>query len=58
MSDHPTVEVDADEAARILEVAADRIPVLVEEGLLHPVDGSQGQRFDRSEVEAVRLIGG
>ena len=58
MSDHPTVQVDADEAAGILEGTPDRIPVLVEEGLLHPVDGSDGQRFDRSEVEAVRLIGG
>jgi hypothetical protein len=58
MGDHPVVEVDVEEAAGILEVSADRIPVLVEEGLLHPVDGSDGARFDRSEVEAVRLIGG
>ena len=58
MHDHPTVQVDADEAARILEVTPDRIPVLVDEGLLHPLEGAEGLRFDRAEVEAVRLIGG
>jgi hypothetical protein len=46
------------EAARLLGVPEDRIPVLVDEGLLTPVDGPDGPRFAEAEVRALRLLGG
>jgi len=57
-TDPPSSElVDADEAARLLEVTRDRIDVLVDEGLLTPAAG-QTARFLRSEVLALRELGG
>lgn len=46
------------EAAEVLGVDEARIAVMVEEGMLTPVDGPEGQRFLRAEVEATRLLGG
>ncbi len=57
-TDPPSSElIDADEAARLLEVTRDRIDVLVDEGLLTPAAGSEA-RFLRSEVLALRELGG
>jgi hypothetical protein len=50
--------VGAAEASALLEVAEDRIPVMVEEGLLTPVAGTSDLRFRRAEVLALRLLGG
>lgn len=50
--------VDVDEAARILEVTADRVMVLLEEGLLEDVGGGTQPRFERQEVVALRELGG
>jgi len=55
---HEDELLDATEAAAVLEVTEDRIPVLVEQGLLIPVDDSPRARFLRSDVAAVRLQGG
>ncbi len=58
-TDPPSPElIDADEAARLLEVARDRIDVLVDEGLLAPASGHEGSWFLRSEVLALRQLGG
>lgn len=50
--------IDADEAARLLEVTRDRIDVLVDEGLLAPASGREGSWYRRSEVLALRELGG
>jgi hypothetical protein len=51
--------IDAHEAARLLEVTGEQIPVMVDEGILTPVDdGRGGTGFARSEVMAARLMGG
>ena len=51
--------IDAQEAARLLEVSSEQIPVMVDEGILTPVDDGRGATgFARSEVLAARLIGG
>jgi hypothetical protein len=52
--------IDVAAAAELLDVATDRIEVMVEEDLLTPVGGesSTAWRFHRSEVLAVKLAGG
>jgi len=51
--------VTAEQAAEILEVVEDRIPVMIEEGLLDPIGTPDGSlRFLGVDVEAVRLQGG
>jgi len=50
--------IGVEEASRLLEVATDRVRVMVEEGLLTPAEGGDGNRFLRAEVLAVREIGG
>jgi hypothetical protein len=51
--------IDAQEAARLLEVTSEQIPVMVDEGILTPVDDGRGATgFARSEVMAARLMGG
>lgn len=50
--------VGATEASALLEVAEDRIPVMVEEGLLTPVTDEGDLRFSRAEVLALRQLGG
>jgi hypothetical protein len=54
----PAELIDATTAADLLEVSLDRIQVMVDEGLLTPAEESGGSGFVRSDVEAVRLIGG
>jgi hypothetical protein len=49
--------VGDDTAAEVLEVAADRIDALVDEGVLTPVE-AEPRRFRRSDVVAVRSLGG
>lgn len=54
----PGALVGIDEAAEILEVARDRVQVMVEEGLLTPVDDAGEVRFRRAEVIALSELGG
>lgn len=49
--------VEADEAARLLEVGAEQVRAMVEEGLLTPL-GREPVRFSRAEVLALRNLGG
>jgi hypothetical protein len=49
--------IGVDEASALLEVTADRVDVMVEEGLLTPV-GDGDRRFGRAEVLAARELGG
>jgi hypothetical protein len=64
MADAPTPRdlVGVDEVCALLEVTPDRVQVMVEEGLLDPVEGSgEGDgklRFERGAVIAVRELGG
>jgi hypothetical protein len=62
MPDESPEELDdligVEEASRMLEVAPDRVQVMVEEGLLTPAEGGDGNQFLRAEVLAVREIGG
>jgi hypothetical protein len=50
--------VDAETAARMLEVTADRLDVLVADGLLDPVPGRTDRVFPVAAVLAVRQQGG
>jgi len=51
--------IQADEAARELEVPVEQIAVMVDEGILNPVDDGAGHTgFSRAEVAAARLMGG
>jgi hypothetical protein len=54
---HPDDVIDVRTAAEVLGVTEDRVPVMVEEGLLTPVEGST-DRFQAAEVLAVRVQGG
>ena len=55
----PTEEIlNAAQAAEVLEVTPDRIAVLVEEGLLTPLEGHDEPAFDAVEVRAVNQLGG
>ncbi len=56
-SDRPDL-VSTEEAVRLLEVAPSRIQVMVDEGLLTPVDQGGERRFRRGEVLALRDLGG
>ena len=49
--------IGVEEASALLEVTADRVEVMVEEGLLTPV-GTGERRFRRAEVLAARELGG
>jgi hypothetical protein len=46
------------EAAALIGVDEARLAVMVEQGMITPVDGPDGQRFVRAELEATRLMGG
>lgn len=50
--------ITVEEAASLLEVAVDRIRIMVDEGMLDPVDDEGAPTFVRAEVIAVRQIGG
>jgi hypothetical protein len=62
MPDDANEELDdligVEEASRMLEVAPDRVQVMVDEGLLTPAESGDGKQFLRAEVLAVREIGG
>jgi hypothetical protein len=49
--------IDRDEACALLEVDRERFDTMVAEGMLEPV-GSDGDRFSRAEVVALRELGG
>ena len=50
--------VGVDEVCALLEVTPDRVQVMVDEGLLDPVEGQGELRFERGAVIAVRELGG
>ncbi|HLT69390.1 MAG TPA: hypothetical protein VKZ72_04445 [Acidimicrobiales bacterium] len=51
--------VDADEARELLEVPAEQLDALTDQGVLTPIDDGSGRvRYSRAEVLAARLIGG
>jgi hypothetical protein len=54
----PDDVVDAETAARMLEVTADRLDVLVADGLLDPVPDRPDRVFPVGAVLAVRQQGG
>jgi hypothetical protein len=56
-SQTPDELIGAEEASALLEVAPDRIEVMVSEGLLTPVGDGELQ-FSRAEVLATRELGG
>lgn len=62
MGDGETAErhemIGLEEATSLLEVASDRIRVMIEGGLLNPVGGPGELRFYRGEVIAAREQGG
>jgi hypothetical protein len=57
-SETPRDLVGVDEVCALLEVTPDRVQVMVDEGLLDPVDGEGELRFERGAVIAVRELGG
>jgi hypothetical protein len=60
MADAPASRdlVGMDEVCALLEVTPDRVQMMVEEGLLDPVEGDGELRFERGAVIAVRELGG
>ena len=50
--------LNSKDAAELLGVEEGRISVMIEEGMITPVDGPDGQQFARAELEATRLMGG
>jgi hypothetical protein len=60
MTDAPASRdlVGMDEVCALLEVTPDRVQVMVEEGLLDPVERDGEVRFERGAVIAVRELGG
>lgn len=59
MTDRPADDViGAEEASALLEVPAHQLEVLVDQGVLTPVDGTGTTGFSRAEVMAARLMGG
>jgi hypothetical protein len=50
--------VGIDEVCTLLEVTPDRVQVMVDEGLLDPIDDGGVVRFERGAVIAVRELGG
>jgi len=50
--------MDVAGAAGVLGVPPERVLAMVEEGLLHPLDGADHPVFDASEVQALHDLGG
>jgi hypothetical protein len=50
--------VGMDEVCALLEVTPDRVQVMVDEGLLDPVERDGELHFERGAVIAVRELGG
>jgi hypothetical protein len=57
-SAQPNNVIGIEEATALLEVAPDRVQVMIEGGLLNPVGGPGEPRFYRGEVIAARELGG
>jgi hypothetical protein len=57
-SDVPRDLVSFDEVCALLEVTPDRVQVMVDEGLLDPVERDGELHFERGAVIAVRELGG
>ena len=55
---NPESVVDTETAAGILGVEPDRIIAMIDEGLLHPLEGHGKPTFDVTEVRAVHHLGG
>jgi hypothetical protein len=53
---HPVMDVAT--AAEVLGVPQDRVVAMVDEGLLHPLDGTDHPTFDAAEVHALHDLGG
>lgn len=60
MTDRPADDViGTEEASALLEVPVHQVDVLVDQGVLTPVDDGTGTTgFRRAEVMAARLMGG
>jgi hypothetical protein len=54
----PQTLLDGSDAAELLQVALDRLAIMIEQELLGVVLVEGEQRFVRAEVLAVRLLGG
>ena len=50
--------LDIDAASEVLGVPADRVQILVEQGLLNPEDDAGSHLFRRAELLALREQGG
>jgi hypothetical protein len=56
-SEQPDDVIGVEEATALLEVTQDRVQVMIDGGLLNPVDGPGEPRFYRGEVIAARELG-
>jgi hypothetical protein len=56
--DEPGDLIGVEEASALLEVTRDRVYVMIQEGLLTPVNKTGNPQLQRSEVIAVRELGG
>ncbi len=56
--DDLTELLDVEEASAVLEVPVDQVLAMVDQGLLSAQEGAAGPRFRRSELLAVRELGG
>jgi hypothetical protein len=54
----PESVIDVDGAAGLLGVEPGQIIAMIDEGLLHPLEGHRSPTFDIAEVQAVRGLGG
>ncbi|HST83964.1 MAG TPA: hypothetical protein VLL08_19680 [Kineosporiaceae bacterium] len=54
----PESVIDVEGAAGILGVEPGQIIAMIDEGLLHPLEGHRSPTFDTTEVQAVRGLGG
>jgi hypothetical protein len=50
--------MDVTTAADVLGVPPGRVLAMIEEGLLHPIPGSDDPQLDANEVHAVHNLGG
>jgi hypothetical protein len=60
-SGHVSETLTLEQAAEVLGVDADRVRAMIDEDLLHPLDGTDdtdGPRFDPAEVDALHNLGG
>lgn len=50
--------MDVRTAAEVLGVQPEQVSAMIDEGLLHPLDGHAEPVLDAAEVHAVRAMGG